>query len=175
MAAACEFLGDFADINSPPAAERAANPAIGQFDEQGGDLDGGDSLTFIDEVFGIFVFCAGVFEVLLREVLRGESAIEMKFDGIEHRGHKAETLGGETLEDIVVYLRRIDACVGQFGAGAKDGGAGIIEVKPAGVCGDTDEEGLGNFGCYGPASKFEQVEDDEANGGRGGIDKLDVA
>ena len=75
VSTAGEFLRYFADVDSAFAAKGAANPAIGQFDEKCGDLNGGDTLTFVDEVFGVFVFSAGNFEVLLGEILRCEAAI----------------------------------------------------------------------------------------------------
>ena len=155
MSAAGEFLRYLADVDGAFAAEGAANPAIGQFDEKCGDLDGGDTLTFVDEVFGVFVFSAGNFEIILGEILRCEAAIEVKFVGIEHSGEEAEALGGEVLEDFVVDLRGVCTGVGQLSAGAEDGGAGIVEVEPAGVGCYAGEEGVGDFGGDVPSGEFE--------------------
>lgn len=92
VAATVEFLGDFADVNVPPAAKRAANSAVVGFHEQGGNLNGANSLALVDEVFGVFVFGAGIFEILLGDVHKRASTIAVKLECVLHRGHQVKSL-----------------------------------------------------------------------------------
>jgi len=48
-------------------------------------------------------------------------------------------------------------------------------VEPAGIGGNADKKGLGDFGGNGPMGESKQIEDDGTRGGGGRIDKLYVS
>ena len=75
----------------------------------------------------------------------------------------------------MIDLGRVRPGVDEECAVAECSGIGVCELEPAGVGGDGDEEGVGDFFGYLPAGVFEKIANDQARGRRRCVDELDVA
>ncbi len=92
MSSSAEPGGNFADIDSTSASQRAPDSAILQFYKQGRCLNGAYPLTFVDLILRVFVCGAGLLEIPLQYMLRCVSAVKMQLERVEHRERQLEAL-----------------------------------------------------------------------------------
>ena len=92
MTSTAKLLCDFSDVDRTSASQGASKSAILGFDEKSGSLDCSYPATFVDEVFGVFVFGTGLGEIAEKNVLGCETSVKMELEGVEHGRHQLESL-----------------------------------------------------------------------------------
>jgi len=172
VASAAELTCDGGDIVALAATEGAADFALVDFAEEGGDFDGADAEEFVDDAFGV-LFSAP--ELLIDRVGDGnvsEATVLFDFHVVECPAEEAEGGLGAAVVDLFSEAGEVGTGFDELGGEVETVGGGVGEAEAAGIGEDAGEEAIGEIGVDEGARAEAEIGEDGA--GSGGTDHDDA-
>lgn len=175
VSAAAELTGDGGDIVALAAAERAADLALVDFAEEGGDLDGADAEELVDDAFGVLFAASELFIDAVGDGDVGEAAVLLDFHVVECPSEETEGGLGAAVVDLFGEAGEVGAGFDELGGEVETVGGGVGEAEAAGVGEDAGEEAVGEIGVDEGARAEAEIGEDGAGGGGADHDDAEVA
>ena len=175
VASAAELAGDGGDIVALSAAEGAADFALVDFAEEGGDFDGADAEEFVDDAFGVLFSAPELFVDAVGDGDISEPTVLFDLHVVERPAEETQGGFGASVVDLFGKAGEVGTGFDELGGEVEAVGGGVGEAEAAGIGEDAGEEAVGEIGVDEGARAEAEIGEDCASGGGTDHDDAEVA